>query len=184
MARLVLVTGGCRSGKSRYAQQLAESMPGRRAYVATCPVEDDEMRRRAEAHRRDRAGRGWETIEEPLNLSATLAGADHDVVLIDCLTLWVSNLMFHGEQTRADLGESDIETQAKGLIESCHNRSGTVVMVTNEVGMGIVPDNALARRYRDLIGRLNQTIASEADDVTLVSCGLPVHLKGSQEWNF
>ncbi len=179
MARIVLVTGGCRSGKSRYAQQLAESLPGRRAYVATCPVQDDEMRRRVDAHRRDRAGRGWETIEEPLHLNTTLRDADHDVLLVDCLTLWVSNLMLRGEQTGADVDELDIETHAKELMNLCRGRGGTVVMVTNEVGMGIVPDNALARRYRDLVGRLNQTVAREADDVTLVACGLPIHLKES-----
>lgn len=179
MARIVLITGGCRSGKSRYAQRFAESLPGRRVYVATCMVQDEEMRHRVETHRRQRVGQGWETIEEPLNLSAAVADTDHDVLLVDCLTLWVSNLMCGGERAGAYIGESEIDLRARNLIDSCRGRLGTVVMVTNEVGMGIVPDNALARRFRDLVGRLNQTIATEADDVTLVACGLPIHLKES-----
>ncbi len=179
MARIILITGGCRSGKSGYAQELAESLPGRRVYVATCPVQDDEMRRRVEAHRRLRANKDWETIEQPLGIIQTLRETDHDVLLIDCLTLWVSNLMYQNEQDGKEVSESDVEQHAMDLIDACRSRPGTVVMVTNEVGMGIVPDNALARRYRDLIGRLNQTIASAADDVTFVACGLPIHLKES-----
>ncbi len=179
MARITLITGGCRSGKSDYAQKLAESLPGQRAYVATCPVEDDEMRQRVEKHRCKRAGQGWDTIEEPLELAHVLNEDQHDVLLVDCLTLWVSNLMLQAEQTATCFGELEIETHAKNILACCSRRTGTVILVTNEVGLGIVPDNALARRYRDLVGRLNQTIACEADDVTLVTCGLPLHLKES-----
>ena len=100
MAEIVLVTGGCRSGKSAYAQQLAESLPPRRLYVATCPVTDDEMRRRIEEHREARADRGWETVEEQLDLAGVFRRhAEHNVLLVDCVTLWINNLMYHAELT-------------------------------------------------------------------------------------
>ena len=179
MARIILIVGGCRSGKSQHAQQVAESLQGRHAYVATCPVRDDEMQQRVDAHRKDRAGKGWETFEEPHDLAALCGRIEHEVLLIDCLTLWVSNLMYQAELAGGEIDENAIEAHSRELLESCRSRSGTVVMVTNEVGMGIVPDNAVARRYRDLTGRVNQTIAAEADDVTLVSCGLLLPLKAS-----
>ena len=102
MARIVLVTGGCRSGKSAYAQQLAESLPPTRLYVATCPVTDDEMRRRIEQHRQARRDRGWETVEEQLDLAGVFRRhAEHNVLLVDCVTLWVNNLMYHAEREGA-----------------------------------------------------------------------------------
>ncbi len=177
MAEIILVTGGCRSGKSDYAQKLAESRPGRRVYVATCPIIDEEMRSRVEAHRLARADCGWDTIEQPIDLPAAIDAADHDVLLIDCLTLWVNNLMHQADQAGSDFTEDDVRKSAGELLAACRAHSGAVVMVTNEVGMGIVPDNALARRYRDLVGRVNQIIAAEADVVTLVSCGIPLQLK-------
>ncbi len=177
MAEIVLVTGGCRSGKSDYAQKLAELRPGRRVYVATCPIIDEEMSSRIEAHRLARADRGWDTIEQPLDLPAAINAADHDVLLIDCLTLWVNNLMHQADQAGSDFTEDDVRKSVGELLAACRAHNGTVVMVTNEVGMGIVPNNALARRYRDLVGRVNQIIAAEADVVTLVSCGIPLHLK-------
>jgi len=179
MSRIILIVGGCRSGKSQHAQQLAESLPGRHGYVATCPVQDDEMQQRVDAHRKDREGKGWETFEEPHDLAALCGRIEHEVILIDCLTLWVSNLMYQAELAGGEVDENAIAAHARELLESCRSRPGTVVMVTNEVGMGIVPNNAIARRYRDLTGRVNQTIAAEADDVTLVSCGLPLPLKAS-----
>ena len=177
MARVVLVTGGCRSGKSAYAQGLAESLPGPHVYVATCPVIDEEMRRRIEAHRRGRA-QSWQTIEETLALGEAIGSAAAGAaVLVDCLTLWINNLMYQAQQQGADVGEEQIVRHCQDVLGACRQRAGTVVLVTNEVGLGIVPDNALARRYRDLIGRANQQIAARADRVTLVVCGIPWQLK-------
>ena len=182
MAEITLVTGGCRSGKSRYAREIAESLPGPRVFVATCPLLDDEMRTRIDRHRQEREAAGWDTIEETTDLAGTIRGAaDYDVILVDCLTLWVNNLMYEaGEQDR-ELTEDDMVEQANRLLEACGQRHGTVLFVTNEVGMSIVPENALARRYRDLIGRCNQTIAAHSDVVALVSCGIPLELKRRKE---
>jgi adenosylcobinamide kinase/adenosylcobinamide-phosphate guanylyltransferase len=181
MADLMLVTGGCRSGKSSYAQSLAESLPGARLYVATCPVIDDEMRRRIEVHRQNRAGRGWETVEELVDLPCVLRGSpEYQVVLVDCVTLWVNNLMYEAEQRGNEITEADVVSRCGELLAVAAERSGAVIFVTNEVGMGIVPDNAHARRYRDLVGRTNQTLAREAQTVILVSCGIPWNLKATR----
>lgn len=178
MARIVLVTGGCRSGKSAYAQQMAESLPPERLYVATCPVTDDEMERRIEQHRQARRDRGWETIEEHLDVAGVLRRhAEHSVLLVDCVTLWVNNLMYDAERQSREITEADVAERCGEMLDAVEACRGTVIFVTNEVGLGVVPDNALARRYRDLIGRANQTIAARADAVTLVCCGIPLHLK-------
>jgi adenosylcobinamide kinase/adenosylcobinamide-phosphate guanylyltransferase len=196
MAKIGLITGGCRSGKSAFAQGLAESLSaptggrtaGRRVYVATCPVIDDEMRRRVEKHREARASRQWETIEEPVELAAAIERAgEFEVVLVDCLTLWVNNLMYEAQQqqqqqateTAATPSEEDIACECENVLSACRRHRGVVLFVTNEVGLGIVPDNAMARRYRDFAGRCNQTIAAGADAVALVLCGIPLFLKGS-----
>ncbi len=187
MARIILVTGGCRSGKSTHAQALAEALPGRRAYVATCPVFDDELRERVRRHREHRRDKGWETIEEQLDLVGVLAAAaDYDVLLVDCLTLWVSNmLMGAAHDGAADSGplldEAQIAERCREFLVACRQREGTVIFVTNEVGMSIVPENALARRFRDLMGRCNQVVAAEADEVVLLTCGIPLTLKGTSE---
>jgi adenosylcobinamide kinase/adenosylcobinamide-phosphate guanylyltransferase len=180
MGRIALVTGGCRSGKSAYAQEIAESFPPTRLYVATCPAIDDEMRERIEVHRRAREGRGWETVEEQVDLAGVLGHcSQYNVVLVDCVTLWVNNLMYHAEREGGILGEEQIAEASGRVLEATARCRAAVVFVTNEVGMGIVPDNAQARRYRDLVGRANQVIAAGADSVTLVACGIPLQLKGS-----
>lgn len=181
MARIALITGGCRSGKSAYAQRLAESLPPGRLYVATAPVTDEEMRQRIDAHRREREDRGWETVEEQLDLAGVFRrDRRHDVLLVDCVTLWVGNLLYRAEQDGRPLTETDVAEYCGQVLDAAEARSGTVIFVTNEVGMGVVPDNALARRYRDLVGRANQVIAGRAETVTLLSCGIPWHLKASQ----
>jgi len=175
MARIVLVTGGARSGKSRHAQKLAEAVEGTRAFVATCEPLDDEMRQRVQAHQRARREAGWRTVEEKVDLVRALRRCKQSaVILVDCLTLWVSNLL--GEAGE-DLTEEQIQRRCNELLAACAEQPGTVIFVTNEVGDGIVPDNALARRYRDLAGRCNQAMAAGADEVYLVVCGIAQRLK-------
>ena len=182
MGRIVLVTGGSRSGKSAHAQKLAEALPGPRTFIATCPVLDDEMRARVLRHKKDRAGRDWRTVEETADLPGALRNSkDSNVVLVDCLTLWVNNLMFAAEQERTLLVEDEIAARAQKVLAACAEIPGAVIFVTNEIGMGIVPDNAQARRFRDLAGRCNQVIAAGAAAVTLVVSGLPLELKTQKE---
>ncbi len=178
MARIVLVTGGCRSGKSAYAEQLAESLPPSRLYVATAPASDEEMQRRIDEHRRARQGRGWETIEEQLDLAGVFAAnGQHNVLLVDCVTLWVNNLMYYADRDGRRVTEADVASHCDGMLKAAQACRGTVIFVSNEVGLGVVPENAEARHYRDLVGRANQLIAARADAVTLVCCGIPLTLK-------
>jgi len=178
MGSIHLVTGGSRSGKSDHARRLAEEFPRPRTFIATCPVVDEEMRQRVERHRRERAGAGWTTVEEEVEVPRALreAGAS-GVVLVDCLTLWVNNLMYAADRMGKVFGEDEISACSHELLATCLAIPAAVILVTNEVGMGIVPDNALARRYRDLVGRCNQVVATEADRVTLVVSGVPVEIR-------
>jgi adenosylcobinamide kinase / adenosylcobinamide-phosphate guanylyltransferase len=169
LPRLSLVVGGARSGKSAFAEALVLGSDHRRRYIATAEPHDDEMRERIAQHQRDR-GADWTTVEAPLDLVAALATArEGEVVLIDCATLWLTNLM---------LGDRDIPAATEGLVAALAACPAPVVIVTNEVGWGIVPDNALARRFRDAQGRLNQRLAGEAGLVVTVIAGLPMVLKG------
>jgi len=180
MKKVLLVTGGARSGKSSYALERCEALPGPRCFVATCPVIDPEMEERIRAHKLEREGRDWQSREEETALAELLFELrDYRTVLIDCLTLWVNNLMFRAERRSEVFGEREIRAEAKRLMEAMAAFPGTVCLVTNEVGMGIVPDNALARRYRDLVGSCNRYLAKRADEVILVSCGIPLPLKSS-----
>lgn len=171
VASTVLVTGGARSGKSLYAEGLVRAAQRERIYVATCTPFDDEMRQRIDRHR-DQRGEGWRTIEEPRDLAGVIAAEStaQSAILVDCLTLWLSNLIF---------AEADPEAETARLAEALRAAPGPVVLVTNEVGSGIVPDNALARRFRDEQGRLNRRIAEVADVAVLVAAGLPLVLKPS-----
>lgn len=180
MARIVLVTGGARSGKSTYARRVGEALAGPRALVATCPlIDDQEMLSRIRKHRSERDPRHWDTLEEPLALGRVLREAgDYRVLLVDCLTLWVNNLMYEAEKKGGEVSEEEMEERCRDLLAACADRRGTVIFVTNEVGMGIVPENALARRFRDLAGRCNQVMAAGADEVTLMVSGIPLRLKG------
>lgn len=179
MSKIVLITGGSRSGKSDFAQQYAEGCSGERVYLATCPpVLDDEMTQRIRLHREQRRNKDWQTLEEPTDLSAALVNVSSAaVILIDCLTLWISNLLLASDG-EAMITEARIVELCKDVLAVCRERLELTIMVSGEVGCGIVPENTLARRYRDLVGRCNQIMAAEADEVFLVSCGIPVKIKG------
>jgi len=169
LSQIILVTGGARSGKSSHAEARTRSFPGERIYIATSRVYDDEMRDRIDRHIADR-GDGWTTIEEPVNLAEVLDQTDgRGPRLVDCMTLWLSNLMLDGREW---------EPAAKTLIETLSRQASPVILVSNEVGMGIVPENALARAFRDAQGWLNQRVAVVADEVQFVVAGLPLQIKG------
>ena len=167
---VTLVLGGARSGKSAFAEGLVGQASPNRLYLATGQAWDDEMGARIALHR-DRRGEGWETVEAPLELVSLLeAEARPDrPVLVDCLTLWVTNLM---------LAEHDMTEAFESLASALPQLAGPVVFVSNEVGLGIVPENAMARAFRDHAGRLHQSIASLADEVYFIAAGLPLKMKG------
>lgn len=178
MAPVILFSGGSRSGKSACAQQMAEQIEGPRLFVATCPYTDPEMDERIRRHQQDRQGRGWQTAEEPLLLVEQLnICKPGTTVLIDCLTLWINNLMYEAGERKQKIDEDQVARQAKKLGQAAGAHQGTVIMVTNEIGSGIVPDNSTARLYRDLVGRCNQVVARTADKLFLVSCGIPLQIK-------
>lgn len=191
----ILVTGGARSGKSRFAEEYAKQIGSRGIYIATCQSYDEEMKERIDLHRadRNRSDFQWETIEEPVSLaerlerlaeqiSAEQAAASREsahwqapVVLVDCLTLWLTNMLFHAE------GRSDeaaiIKSECYRLTVSAASYPFPLILVTNEVGDGIVPAYPLGRQFRDEAGRLNQRMAEVCDRVFLVTAGIPVELK-------
>jgi adenosylcobinamide kinase / adenosylcobinamide-phosphate guanylyltransferase len=179
MAEIHLITGGSRSGKSAYAQALAEALPGRRAFLATCPIIDAETAERVKRHREARSAAAWETVEEPVDLAGAIGRATaYRVLLVDCLTLWINNLLYEAEQRGEVVTEEATAQRSRELIAACRAFPGTVIFVTNELGMGIVPENEAARRFRDCAGRCNQLIAAAAAEVTLVVAGIPLRLKG------
>lgn len=161
--------GGARSGKSRYAESLVTALPPPWLYVATAEAGDSEMVARVAAHQA-RRGPSWTTIETPRNVAETLGTHADTPTLVDCLTLWLSNVM---------LADADVDAKIEQLDEALARAAAPIVLVANEVGFGIVPDSALGRRFRDLQGLLNQRIAARADRVVLVVAGLPLTLKGS-----
>lgn len=166
LPRLTLVLGGARSGKSVHAERLIGSRAA--VYVATTQVHDDEMAERVAIHRA-RRGDGWHTIEEPLDLAGVLArDFDRRPVLIDCLTLWLTNVM---------LADRPVQAEIKVLCAALATAPGPIICVSNEVGLGIVPDNALARRFRDEAGRLNQAVAAVAQRVDFIAAGLALRMK-------
>ncbi|NTJ07411.1 bifunctional adenosylcobinamide kinase/adenosylcobinamide-phosphate guanylyltransferase [Rhizobium lusitanum] len=169
-SRAVFVLGGARSGKSRFAESLISDTGLDRHYVATGRAWDDEMRERIAQHRNER-GDLWTTHEEPLDLTARLAAIDGDgrAVLVDCLTLWVTNLM---------MAERNIAAEFAVLTEFLPKAKARLVLVSNEVGLGIVPENRMAREFRDHAGRLHQMIAATSAEVYFIAAGLPLKMKG------
>lgn len=166
---LSLILGGTRSGKSAFAEGVLAMAERPKTYIATAQAFDTEMESRIARHRTDR-GTGWTTVEAPLDLVAALQNVSQGVVLVDCLTLWLSNHM---------LAENDLESEVSGLLNTLSCASVPVVCVSNEVGMGLVPDNALGRRFRDAQGTLNRKLAARADLAVFVAAGLPMVLKGT-----
>lgn len=165
---LTLVLGGARSGKSRHAEALVEALPPPWTYIATAQAYDDEMRARIAEHRARRSP-DWHTVDAPMALPEALrAASSGKPVLVDCLTLWLTNLI---------LGEQDTAAAREALIAACERVSAPLVLVGNEVGLGIVPENALARRFRDEAGRLHQALAARAASVVFMVAGLPMRVK-------
>ena len=175
--QVLLVLGGARSGKSRYAEAQAAATGLEKVYLATAQAWDDEMAARIAKHQADRAADGWVTVEEPIGLPAALMRESraHRVVLVDCLTLWLNNLL---------CAERDVVAASAAFLSALANARGPVALVSNEVGLGIVPDNALARAFRDHAGRLHQSVAAVAARVVLTVAGLPMAVKGDpNKWN-
>jgi adenosylcobinamide kinase / adenosylcobinamide-phosphate guanylyltransferase len=170
--KIYFVTGGARSGKSAHAEHLAQDLAGRRAYIATAQALDAEMAARIEKHQQDR-GHVWDTYEEPLAVAELLRklAARYEVVLLDCLTLWLSNVMAHSG------GDGAVLTRSDELVSAIRDFPGACIVVSNEVGLGIVPDNPLARKFRDFAGMLNQKVAQAADEVYFTAAGIPMKIK-------
>lgn len=212
MGQLIFITGGRRSGKSSCALELAESMGSKRLYIATAQALDVEMEERISRHRIER-GDGWETVEEPVNVAEVVAKAGgqsrfyayqavngtvppaYDVILVDCLTLWLCNVMYEkagdcprftdeAERSRrigtvpSDSDNSDMK-KIDMLVEACKTSKTTVIAVSNELGSGVIPDNSLSRRFSDLAGIMNQKMAAAADKVILTVSGIPMTIKDS-----
>lgn len=173
MAGMIYVTGGTRSGKSSYAQQLVENHTGKLLYIAPAQVEDDEMAVRIELHQQVR-GERWQLLEEPLWLADKLpdAASGKGALLLDCVTLWITNLFFHFEEQ-----QGPVLAEVDRLIEMAWQLDEPLYLVSNELGSGIVPENRMARKFRDLAGIVNQRLAAAADEAWLVVSGLPVKLK-------
>jgi len=168
----ILITGGARSGKSQFAQKLAVEAGGKVLFIATAEAKDEDMRLRIEAHRESRPG-GWKTLEAPLGISEIIGQniGEAEIVVIDCITMLVANILLQGQ------GEEPVFKEIEALTGQMDELEATFVLVSNEVGLGLVPDNELGRRYRDCLGRANQILAQHADEVYLMVAGIPIRLK-------
>ena len=166
MGKIILTLGGCRSGKTSFAESLANRHESK-TYLATCHPQDEEMQERVRRHQEQR-GTGWNLVEETVELEKVFTSCRDEVILMDCITLWVTNLLLKGE---------DPLVKTDSLIESIGQFLGTAILVSNEVGYGIVPENSLARRFRDVAGLVNQKLAAAAHEVILVTAGIPQVLK-------
>jgi adenosylcobinamide kinase/adenosylcobinamide-phosphate guanylyltransferase len=170
----VFVLGGCRSGKSRYALEAAQKLSGnKKVFIATCVPHDDEMKQRVARHQKERS-RDWETVEAPLLLPEAIIESSRraHTLIVDCLTLWINNLLMEFS------GTEKIDLSIMSLIAAIEKSQCPVILVSNEVGNGIVPENKLARQFRDLVGFVNQAVAGSADTVIWMVAGIPVTIKG------
>ena len=172
MARLTLILGGARSGKSRHGETLARATGLGLTYIATARPWDSEMRARIALHQERRAGQGWHECEAPVGLAEAILAqaAPGRILLVDCLTLWLTNLMTE---------DRDVAAASRSLLQALVDAPGKAILVSNETGLGIVPDNAMARRFRDLAGCLHQHIAAQAESVLLMVAGLPLVVKST-----
>jgi adenosylcobinamide kinase/adenosylcobinamide-phosphate guanylyltransferase len=173
--KIIFITGGARSGKSHFAQELAQKFPGLKAYLAPAQALDDEMAERITRHQENRPA-DWRTLEEPLKVAECIdsQGDQFSLILLDCLTLWISNLMMAGR------GETEILEEGDRLVKACRGVKCSLIIVGNEVGMGIVPDNPQARAFRDLSGLIQQKVARGADEVFFMVSGLPQKINGAR----
>ena len=176
MSKKILITGGCRSGKSRHALTLARNISGEKFYVATAEALDSEMAERIIKHQQER-GEGWETHEEPTELIKVFKQLESrsGVLVLDCLTLWLSNLLIK------NYGQEHILKEARRLMDQSEHMRCQLIFVTNEVGAGIVPENKLARDFRDLVGGVNQLIAQQCDEVIHMVSGIPTTIKSNNK---
>ena len=175
MSEVVLITGGARSGKSRHALEMAGRRERGRVYIATAEPFDDDMRSRIREHRLERGG-SFETVEAPLDLTGALGSipGNTEVAVVDCLTVWLGNLVHHRGE------DEDSFPEVNAFLKTLDRPPCDLVLVTNEVGMGVIPESRLARRFRDSLGRLNQEVARRADRVVLMASGLPIAIKGEE----
>ncbi len=173
--RMIFITGGCRSGKSQFALDYANRHFHKKLYLATCEALDEEMAKRIEDHKKKR-GLDWNTIEEPIKIADAIRqhGRRTEVVLLDCVTLWLSNLLMRQK------GDQEIMDEVSRLVDTVKQGQSSFIFVSNEVGMGIVPADPLARRFRDLAGMSNQKIAEAAQTVVFMVSGMPIFLKGKE----
>ena len=170
MGKRILITGGIKSGKSRFALKLASDMGnGEKIFIATARAIDKEMEKKIEKHKEERGG-DFRTIEAPIHLGGALGGVKHSTVVIDCLTLWLSNLFF-------EVKEEEKSREIESLIEELNKYVGNAIIVTNEVGWGIIPADEISRRYQSELGSLNQAVAKICDEVYLLISGLPLRVK-------
>lgn len=172
MAKITFVLGGARSGKSAFALKTALQSAGKTAFIATCQPLDPEMKKRIARHKKSRPSH-WQTFEEPKDIGLLLkkTGAKFDTIIIDCLTLLICNLMMKGH------GEADIEIKLKNVLSALNKIKAQTIIVSNEVGLGIVPGNKLGREFRDIAGRMNQIVAAKADSVFFLVSGIPWKIK-------
>jgi len=173
---MILITGGCRSGKSRFALDYANQYFSKKLYLATCEALDEEMAQRIEHHKKMRSPE-WQTIEEPIEIVNKIRryGDEVDVILLDCITLWLSNLLMRRKN------DSEIMEEVSRLIDTMKEKRTSFILVSNEVGLGIVPVDPLSRRFRDLSGMANQKIAEVVNTVILMVSGIPIFLKGKDD---